>query len=63
MEYAITGIDNGTLFIDISDPVNPVILGKIPTHTSSSLWRDVKVYNNYAFMVSEAGGHGMQVFD
>ena len=22
-EYAITGVDNGTLFIDISDPVNP----------------------------------------
>jgi choice-of-anchor B domain-containing protein len=62
-EYAITGIDNGTLFIDISDPVNPVILGKIQTHTNSSSWRDVKVYNNYAFMVSEASGHGMQIFD
>ena len=29
----------------------------------SSLWRDIKVYGNYAFIVSEAGGHGMQVFD
>ena len=43
--------------------VNPVYLGKLPTHTSSTTWRDVKVYNNYAFIVSEAGGHGMQVFD
>lgn len=63
-EYAITGVDNGTVFIDITDPVNPVILGKLPGHNnSSSLWRDVKVYNNFAFMVSEAGNHGIQIFD
>lgn len=62
-EYAIMCLDNGTAFIDISDPVNPIYLGKLPTHTSSSTWRDAKVYNNYAFIVSEAGGHGMQVFD
>lgn len=62
-EYALVGLDNGTAFIDISDPINPVILGKLPTHTNSSLWRDIKVYNNYAFVVSEASGHGIQVFD
>lgn len=62
-EYALVGLDNGVAFIDISDPVNPVYLGKLPTHTNPSLWRDVKTYNNYAFVVSEAGGHGMQVFD
>ena len=62
-EYALMGLNNGTAFIDISDPVNPIYLGKLPTHTSSTTWRDVKVYNNYAFVVSEAGGHGMQVFD
>jgi len=62
-EYALMGLNNGTVFIDITDPVNPVYLGKLPTHTTSTTWRDVKVYNNYAFVVSEAGGHGMQVFD
>jgi len=62
-EYALVGLDNGVGFIDISDPVNPIYLGKLPTHSSPSLWRDVKTYNNYAFVVSEAGGHGMQVFD
>ena len=29
----------------------------------SSLWRDIKVYADHAFIVSEASGHGMQVFD
>src|SRR5690554_7509828 len=46
-EYAIMGLDNGTAFIDISDPVNPVYLGKLPTQTSSSIWRDIKVYENH----------------
>lgn len=62
-EYALVGLNNGTAFIDISNPTSPVYLGKLPTHTSSSTWRDIKVYNNHAFVVSEANNHGMQVFD
>lgn len=62
-EYALVGLRNGTAFIDISDPINPIYLGKLPTHTGNSTWRDIKVYNNHAFVVSEASGHGMQVFD
>lgn len=62
-EYALIGLSNGTAFIDITNPTSPVYLGKLPTHTSSSTWRDIKVYNNHAFVVSEANGHGMQVFD
>ncbi|WP_340075925.1 choice-of-anchor B family protein [Leptobacterium sp. I13] len=63
-EYAIIGLSNGVAFIDISDPVNPVFLGTLPTATSSSTWRDIKVYNNHAFIVGDnVGQHGMQVFD
>ena len=62
-EYAIMGVKNGTVFINISDPINPIYLGKLPTHTDNSTWRDIKVYQNYAFIVSEANNHGMQVFD
>ena len=62
-EYALIGLNNGTAFIDISNPTNPVYLGKLPTHTVNSSWRDIKVYDNYAFVVSEANNHGMQVFD
>ena len=62
-EYAIVGLNNGTAFIDITNPTNPVYLGKLPTQTSSSTWRDIKVYQDHAFIVSEAGGHGMQIFD
>ncbi|MCI0643282.1 MAG: choice-of-anchor B family protein [Chloroflexi bacterium] len=63
-EYALISLDDGTAFVDISDPVNPIYLGKLPTHTGSSIWRDVEVYANHAFIVADANGsHGMQVFD
>lgn len=63
-EYALMGVNNGTVFIDISNPTNPKNLGKLKSHNNkSSLWRDIKTYSNHAFIVSEANGHGMQVFD
>lgn len=62
-EYALMGLDNGTAFIEISDAEKPVYLGKLPTTTSSSSWRDVKVYDNYAYIVAEADNHGLQIFD
>ncbi len=62
-EYAIMGLDNGTAFIDISNPTEPVYLGKLVSETPPALHRDIKVYQNYAFVVSEAEGHGLQIFD
>ena len=55
---------NGTAFVDITDPENPVFLGRLPTQTANSIWRDIKVYQDYAYVVADgAGAHGMQVFD
>lgn len=64
-EYAIMGLTNGTAFVDITDPVNPEYLGHLPPHTgvANSSWRDIKVYDNHAFIGSEALGSGMQVMD
>jgi choice-of-anchor B domain-containing protein len=62
-EYAIVGRSNGTAFVDISDPARPRYLGSLPTQTVDSLWRDVEVFADHAFIVSEAPNHGMQVFD
>jgi len=62
-EYAIMGVRAGTVFVDVSDPERPQYLVYVRTHTSASSWRDVKVYNNRAYIVSEASGHGMQVYD
>ena len=65
-EYALVGRVDGTSFVDISDPLNPVYLGDLPRTEGSpgSSWRDIKVYKNHAFIVADgAGEHGMQVFD
>jgi hypothetical protein len=62
-EYALVGRTDGTAFVDVSSPTEPVYVGTLPSHTTASAWRDVKVYADHAFIVSEAPGHGMQVFD
>lgn len=62
-EYALVGLSNGTSFVDVTDPSNPVYLGRLPAHSENSLWRDIKVYADHAFVVSEAWDHGMQIFD
>ena len=57
---------DGTSFIDVTDPSNPVYLGNLNRTEGSPLrmWRDMKVYKDHAFIVSDrAGAHGMQVFD
>jgi len=62
-EYALIGTSTSAAFVDVSEPSNPIFLGRLPTATVNSSWRDIKTYNNFAFIVSEAPGHGMQVFD
>ncbi|SMO72671.1 choice-of-anchor B family protein [Gracilimonas mengyeensis] len=92
-EYALVGYTTGVSFVDISDPAQPLVVGRLPESnlrakykrlsfdqypscnlsigntefsrslTEGSTWRDVKVYDNHAFVVSDAQPHGMQVFD
>jgi choice-of-anchor B domain-containing protein len=62
-EYALMGLDNGTFFVDITEPGVPRLLGKLPTESISTLWRDMKVHADHMFVVSEAANHGMQIFD
>jgi len=63
IEYVLNGLNDGTGFVSIEDPENPVYLGKLPTASDPSSWRDIKVYKDHAFVVSEAANHGLQVFD
>ena len=63
-EYALMGMTNGTAFVDISNPQRPIFLGRLPTETRNSSWRDIKVYRDHAYIVADnAGAHGMQIFD
>ncbi|HKP58319.1 MAG TPA: choice-of-anchor B family protein [Polyangiales bacterium] len=62
-EIAVVGLDNGTAFVDVSSPSCPLVLGNLPSTTSRSVSRDVKVLGDYALVVAEIQNHGMQVFD
>ena len=65
-EYALVGRINGTSFVDVTNPENPVFIGDLPLTEGANpnSWRDVKVYQNHAYIVADnAGEHGMQVFD
>ena len=63
-EYGLIGLRNGTSFVDISDPLNPFVVGFLPTATVSATWRDMKVYKDYVYIVADgANMHGVQVFD
>ncbi|MEM9166715.1 MAG: choice-of-anchor B family protein [Planctomycetota bacterium] len=59
-EIAIIGVESATGFVDVTDPVSPVILDTFSSPTSP--WRDIKVLGSTAYVVSEGGGH-IQIFD
>lgn len=66
IEYAIVGRTNGTSFVNLSDPLNPVYVGDLPKTpgSRSAIWRDMKVYSNHVYIVADgAGEHGVQVLD
>ena len=66
-EIAIVGLTNGTSFVDISNPTQPVTIGFLPSRNGGrDVWRDIKVYADHAFIVADAFGnrsHGLQVYD
>ena len=65
-DYAIVGRSDGTSFVDVTDPPNPFLVGNLPRTEGAprSGWRDMKVYSDHVFVVSDnAPGHGVQVFD
>ena len=63
-EYALMGMTNGTAFVDVTDPEAPSFLGRLPTQTKPSDWRDIKVHADHAYVVADqSGAHGIQVFD
>ena len=65
-EIAIVGRSDGTAFVDLTDPHNPVMLGDLPKTpgSRSAAWRDMKVHGDHVYIVADgAEQHGVQVFD
>lgn len=63
IEYAIIGLENGSLFVSLEHPYCPRPVAHLATATFDNTLRDIKVYADHAFIVSEAARHGVQIFD
>ncbi|MCH8147394.1 MAG: choice-of-anchor B family protein, partial [Planctomycetes bacterium] len=59
-EYALMGVSDKLVVVEITTPSSPVIVGSV-SH-SNSTWCDVKVYQDHCYVVNEAGG-GIDVVD
>ena len=59
-EYALVGGSQGMIVVDITNPDTPQQIVQIPG--PNSLWKEIKTYGHYAYIVSE-GGMGLQIVD
>ncbi|MFN0034640.1 MAG: choice-of-anchor B family protein [Saprospiraceae bacterium] len=57
-EYALVGGAQGLIILDITNPDAPQQIAQIPG--PNNLWKEIKTYQNYAYIVSE-GGQGIQI--
>ena len=71
-EYALLGVTQGMIVIDITRKHKPRIVGILPSKGydifednvgEGNFWRDIKVYKHHAFIVSEQQNQGIQIFD
>ncbi len=53
-EYAIVGTEDGTSIVDVTDPADPVEVQFVDG--INSIWREVRVWDHYAYVVTEGGG-------
>jgi choice-of-anchor B domain-containing protein len=59
-EYALIGAENGVSVVDVSDPNNPTeVFWKTGMN---SVWRDLKTYNGYCYVTTEAQ-EGLLILD
>ena len=63
-EYAIIGSTAGTYFIDITNPVSPVVKDYVAGRRDQCIWREIKTYQNYCYLVSDDGApNSLQIVD
>jgi choice-of-anchor B domain-containing protein len=60
-EYALVGTSGGSMIVDVTNPDVPKLIRQIPA--TNSIWREIKVYRNFAYITTEAGGVGLQIVD
>jgi choice-of-anchor B domain-containing protein len=63
-EYALVGAASGTYFIDVTNPALPVQRDYVQGRRNNCIWREIKTYQNYCYMVSDDGApNSLQIVD
>ncbi len=62
-EYAIIGFRRGTAFVRVTDPLRPGLSGYVADPLVDQVWRDMAVFGEYAYVVSDGFGTGLQIVD
>ncbi len=60
-EYAIVGTQTGTAVVDVTDPTNPDEVGFI--EGGNTIWREIKTFGHYAYVVQEQVNEGLVAID
>ncbi len=60
-EYALLGTRHGTSIISLTDPENPVEVAFVSA--PQSIWRELKVHDQYAYVATDQSGNGLQIID
>jgi choice-of-anchor B domain-containing protein len=60
-EYALVGTFTGLSIVDVTNPTNPVV--KFNIAGANSDWREVKTWQNYAYVTTEGCCNGLQILD
>ncbi|MDQ7048824.1 MAG: choice-of-anchor B family protein [Enterobacterales bacterium] len=70
-EYALIGLRNGIGIVNVTDPLNPVVVTTIASQ--STIWRDIKVYQyfdhsinqwkSYAYVTADNATVGLMIID
>jgi len=58
--FALTGLNDGTSIVEVTDPRNPRRVAHIPGASSS--WREIRTYREYVYVTTEART-GLDVID
>lgn len=60
-EFALVGLTTGFSVVDLANPSTPTELFFIPGDFST--WRDVKVWDHYAYVTTDEGNDGLLIVD
>ena len=62
-EFGVVAQADGAAFVEVKSDGSLEYIGRLPQQSTPSIWREIRVFKNYAIIGSEAVNHYVQIFD